>query len=161
MNVPTAETPRSSLLWVPVIGIIYAAFAPVSDKYFFPFHHLNHVFDGRIASFFVPNGFRAGTLVFRLLLGTAFLFAIVIRSDRQQRWHAFAAGMYWPLLVSTVMLIGQSGYAIIWAWIFLPIHVIVAFVVCSAAARSARRADRFVALGILYGTILWLLSLWL
>jgi hypothetical protein len=150
---------------IPVAGLVYALFCPVSDKYFHPFSHLFHhrSFYGPVGRFIGAGEISLGAAALRLLLLLPFVVAVFYRGSGNGllRWRAVAAGMYWPLLIPTLFIIGNSGYAIIFALPLLPIHVLVAIVVCISVNRSGPNSGRWQWLGVASGFILWALADWL
>lgn len=150
-------------LWIPIAGFLYALFCPVSEKYFQPFRHLlPWDFDGRFARFLTPNGFFAGTLFLRLLflIPLVLAFAVSLRGPHHRvlRWRAISAGMYWPLLISTIIAVANSGYALLWSWILLPVHVFVAIIACVVVNKLGPSQGRWVWLGTLSGLAFWILA---
>lgn len=149
-------------LWIPLCGLIYALRCPVSEKYYHPFARLTHrlVWDGPVAQFLSPNGIAAGALLLRGLLLVPFVAALAVRTPqvRQVRWYAVAAGMYWPLIIPSIIIVSNSSYGIIVAWMIVPIHIGVAIAATVAANHQAKHLGRWVWLGVLAGFSLFWLS---
>jgi len=163
---PHSELPQTATLWIPIAGFLYALCCPLSDKYNHPFHHLLPYYwylHGTVGRFLTGDGFFAGTAFLRLLFLTLFAAAFFIRAlpDRTLRWRAVVAGVYWPLLISTVILVANSGYAIIWSWILVPTHVFVAIAALVVVNRAGPHLGRWIWLGVISGFGVWALSVWL
>jgi hypothetical protein len=158
--------PRSTRFpWVPLAGLMYALFCPVSQRYFHPFSHLlpYRDFHGPVTRMLGVGNISLGATFLRLLLLLPFAVALFYRGQPTGalRWQAVAAGMYWPLLISTLIIIGDSGYAVLWTWTLLPIHIFVAILACISVNRSGPNLGRWAWLGVVSGFALWLLSDWL
>jgi hypothetical protein len=147
----TTGSQTYGLEWVPVIGLSFTLFCPISEKYFYPFQplfHYRHIY-----------GIPVGELFFRLLLLAPFVFALILHRRSQNpdvRIYSIAAGMYWPMLISTIIIVSNSGYAITWTWVLPIIHIVVAVHATAAVCRATKA--RWCWLGVLYGLGAWLIS---
>jgi hypothetical protein len=142
----------SQLLWVPAFGLLYALVCTVSEKYFHPFQRMFH--------YKSIYGVSVGAIFFRLLLIAPFVIALIPRRSSRTwnaRFYGVSAGMSWPLLISTLNLIANSNYAIIWTWVLGVFHIYIAVLATSAVCRGEKMA-RWCWLGVLYGLGLWFVA---
>jgi hypothetical protein len=139
------------LRWMPIVGLLFTLVCPISQKYFYPFRrlfHYGHIFH-----------ISTGEIFFRVLLLAPFVYPLVVRRKPQPpdvRAYAVAAGMYWPMLLSTIIVVANSGYAIIWTWVLPIVHAIVAVRATVAVSRFTKA--RWCWLGVLYGLVAWFIS---